>query len=86
MQLGLGEIKKERAFQIKTPSGWKIAGKVLFIKGEWSFYREIYNCQHAFHTFEAWSIQANLFETLEKDGVRWICQFDKESRKMYRIS
>ena len=79
-------MRKERAFQIKTPSGWRIAGKVLKIKGEWSFYREIYSAKHAFHTFDAWSLQSILLPVLEDDGAKWIYQYDRETQKMYRIS
>jgi hypothetical protein len=78
-------LRKERAFQIKTPSGWKVAGKVLKIKGEWSFYREIYNGKHAFHTFDAWSLQSILVPVLQQDNVKYIYQYDRESQKMYRI-
>ena len=34
-------MARERALQIKTPSGWKVAGKLLKVRGEWSFYREV---------------------------------------------
>ena len=67
-------MRKERAFQIKTPSGWKVAGKVLKIKGEWCFYREIYSAKHAFHTFEAWSLQSILVPVLQQDNVKYIYQ------------
>ncbi|AEE91177.1 conserved protein of unknown function [Tepidanaerobacter acetatoxydans Re1] len=78
-------MRKERAFQIKTPSGWKVAGKVLNIKGDWCFYREIYSAKHAFHTFEAWSLQSILVPVLQADNVKYIYQYDRESQKMYRI-
>lgn len=78
-------MRKERAFQIKTPSGWKVAGKVLKIRGEWSFYREIYSAKHAFHTFEAWSLQSILVPVLQADNVKYIYQYDRETQKMYRI-
>lgn len=79
-------MSRERAFQIKTPTGWKTAGKVLQIKGEWCFYREVTKSHHAFHTFDAWSLQAILLPVLEEDNVKWIYQYDRESNKMYRIS
>lgn len=79
-------MRKERAFQIKTPTGWKIAGKVMMIRGEWSFYREVKKAAHAFHNFDAWSLQSTLLPVLKRDGVKWFYQYDKESRKMYRIS
>jgi hypothetical protein len=78
-------MKKERAFQIKTPSGWKVAGKVMKVRGEWCFYREIYNGKHAFHTFDAWSLQSILVPVLQQDNVKYIYQYDRESQKMYRI-
>lgn len=67
---------KERALQIKTPSGWKIAGKLLSIRGAWSFYREVAKGTHAFHQFDAWSIQASLLPVLEADNVKWFYQYD----------
>ena len=78
-------MRKERAFQIKTPSGWKVAGKVMKVRGEWCFYREIYNGKHAFHTFDAWSLQSILVPVLQQDNVKYIYQYDRESQKMYRI-
>lgn len=78
-------MKKERAFQIKTPTGWRVAGKVLKIKSEWCFYREIYSAKHAFHTFDAWSLQSILVPVLQQDNVKYIYQYDRESQKMYRI-
>ncbi len=38
-------MKRERAFEVKTPTGWKVVGKVLRIKGEWCFYREVTNVE-----------------------------------------
>jgi len=78
-------MRKERAFQIKTPSGWRVAGKVLNIKGEWSFYREVTKSQHAFHTFDAWSLQSILVPVLQQDNVKYIYQYDRQAGKMYRI-
>jgi hypothetical protein len=78
-------MKKERALQIKTPSGWKVAGKVIKIEGKWCFYREVSKSRHAFHTFDAWSIQASLIPVLEKDCVEYIYNYDRQSGKMYRI-
>lgn len=79
-------MKKERAFLIKVNGKERIAGKVMRIRGEWSFYRELYSAKHAFHTFDAWSLQSILLPVLEGDDVKWIYQYDRESRKMYRIS
>lgn len=70
---------------IKTPSGEKIAGKLLAINGEWCFYREVTKGRHAFRTFDAWSIQASLLPVLEADEVRWIYQYDRQAGQMYRI-
>lgn len=77
---------KERALQIKTPSGWKIAGKLLSIRGDWSFYREVSKGTHAFHQFDAWSVQAVLLPVLEADNVKWFYQYDKQAGQMSRIS
>lgn len=79
-------MQRERALQIKTPSGWKVAGKVLAIRGEWSFYREVSKGAHAFHTFDAWSLQACLLPVLKADGVKWIYQYDRQADQMTRIS
>lgn len=83
-------MQRERALQIRTPSGWKVAGKLLSIRGEWSFYREVRKSAHAFHTFDAWSIQACVLPVLEKDGVRWIYQYEWDAQghagQMTRIS
>lgn len=79
-------MKRERALMIKTPSGEKIAGKLLVINGEWCFYREVAKARHAFKTFDAWSIQASLLPVLEQDGVKWIYQYDRQAGQMYRIS
>lgn len=78
-------VKRERALMIKTPSGEKIAGKLLMIGGEWCFYREVAKSRHAFRTFDAWSIQASILPVLEADGVRWIYQYDRQAGQMYRI-
>ncbi|SMB97826.1 hypothetical protein SAMN00808754_1968 [Thermanaeromonas toyohensis ToBE] len=78
-------MPRERALMIKTPSGEKIAGKLLTINGEWCFYREVSKSRHAFKTFDAWSIQASLLPVLEADGVKWIYQYDKQAGQMYRI-
>jgi len=79
-------MKRERAFEVKTPTGWKVVGKVLRIKGEWCFYREVTKSAHAFRTFDAWSIQAVLLPVLKDDGVKYIYQFDHQTGKIYRIS
>lgn len=79
-------MRKERALMIKTPSGDKIAGKLLTINGEWCFYREVTKGRHAFRTFNAWSIQASLLPVLEADGVKYIYQYDRQAGQMNRIS
>lgn len=78
-------MHKERALMIKTPSGDKIAGKLLMINGDWCFYREVSKGRHIFKTFDAWSIQASLLPVLEADGVKWIYQYDRQAGQMYRI-
>ncbi len=77
---------KKRALQIRTPSGWKVAGKLLSIRGDWCFYREVTKKTHAFHAFDAWSIQASLLPVLEADNVKWFYQYDKQAGQMLRIS
>ncbi len=79
-------MKKERAFLIKVNRKERIAGKVMRIRGEWSFYREVTKSAHAFHTFDAWSLQSTLLPILKEDGVKWMYQYDKQAGKMYRIS
>lgn len=79
-------MHKERALMIKTPSGEKIAGKLIMINGDWCFYREVTKGCHAFRTFDAWSLQASLLPVLEADDVQWIYQYDKQAQQMYRIS
>lgn len=79
-------MKKERALLIKTPSGEKIAGKLLTINGEWCFYREVSKSAHAFRTFDAWSLQASLIPVFEQDEVKWIYQYDRQAGQMSRIS
>lgn len=78
--------KKERAFKVKTGRNWRVVGKVLYIRGKWSFYREVKRAQHAFRTFDAWSLQANMLPVLKADGVKWFYQFDMETGQMSRIS
>ncbi len=77
---------RERALQIKTPTGWKIAGKLLKIRGEWCFYREVIGNRHAFRTFDAWSLQSILLPVLEADGVQWIYQYERHADRITRIS
>ena len=78
--------KKERAFKVKTGRSWRTVGKVLYIRGEWSFYREVKRSEHALRTFDAWSLQANLLPILKADGVKWFYQYDMETGQMARIS
>ena len=78
--------KKERAFKVKTGRSWRVVGKVLYIRGEWSFYREIKRSEHALRTSDAWSLQANLLPILKADGVKWFYQYDMETGQMARIS
>ncbi len=78
--------KKERAFQVKIGRKWRVVGKALYIKGEWSFYREVSKGEHALRTFDAWSLQANMLPVLKADGIKWFYQYDLEAGKMARIS
>ena len=78
--------KKERTFTMKIGNTWRTVGKVLYIKGEWSFYREVKRSEHALRTFDAWSLQANLLPILKADGVKWLYQYDIETGQMARIS
>ena len=78
-------MARERALQIKTPSGWKVAGKLLKVRGEWSFYREV-TTRMMFRQFDAWSIQETLIPVLRDDGVAYIYQFVKDTGEMLRIS
>ena len=79
-------MRSERAFKIKTPTGWKVAGKVMMINGEWCFYREMYSSKHKFNTYNAWGLQSILLPVLKRDGVKWLYQYEKKSKRMYRIS
>jgi len=79
-------VGSERAFKIKTPAGWKVIAKVMRIKGEWSFYREMYEPDHKFNTYNAWGLQSILLPVLKQDGVKWLYQYEKKTKTMYRIS
>lgn len=78
--------KKERAFKVKIGRNWRVVGKALYIKGEWSFYREVKKGEHALRTFDAWSLQASVLPVLKADGVKWFYQYDFEAGEMARIS
>ena len=76
---------QERAIQVKTPRGWKTAGKLISISGEWCYYRDV-NTKDKFQKFDAWSIQANIIPILVADGVKRIYQYVKDKREVIVIT
>jgi len=71
---------------IKTPSGEKIAGKIIFIRGKKCFYREVRKSNHAFRRFDAWSIQSCVLPVLQEEEVEIIYQYDRGEEQMLKIT
>jgi hypothetical protein len=78
-------FKGECVIYVDAPRGERLAGRILDDNGTFIFCKKVKRNISIFRKLNAWSIQYSVMPLLEANDVIYICFWDDDDERMYRI-